>query len=85
MGLDPDTFWDMTPYEFGKAIRGWERRMELRRHELAWQTCHIVNCCGHLKRPIRLEELLGEEKGQARAATDEDRKHFEKMREKFGG
>jgi len=75
----------MTPYEFGATIRGWERRVELHHTEVAWQTCQIVNCCGHLKRPIRIEELLGKTNETAREPSDEDREHFERMKEKFRG
>ena len=66
MGLRPDEFWDLTPYEFERLISGWEKKERWRKEEIAWQTVLVVNCCGHLKKPISIDDILPTEcPGQA--------------------
>jgi len=81
--LPADEFWDLTPYEFERLVAGWEKAAEMRRQEMAWQTCHIINCCGHVRRPLRIKDLTGEEAGPE-AATEEDKEHFARMRNTYG-
>lgn len=69
MGLSFDDFWDLTPLEFDLMARGWRRREEARTRETAWHACIIANTCGHMTRPLRVEDLVdGEKKSSERKA-----------------
>jgi len=64
-------------------LKGWEKAREMHMQEIAWQTCHIINCCGHLKKPIRIDDLIGK-KNEVKEATDDDRDNFKWMIERYG-
>lgn len=83
--MRPNDFWDMTPREFDHKTRGWGQRREMQHKETAWQTCILINCCGNLRRPVRMEEMLGTAREGPRDVTKEEKENFEIMKEKFGG
>jgi len=67
LGLPPDEFWDLTPYEFDRMVSGWEIKQRWRREELAQQTVIICNCCGHLRKLLTIQDLIPSEQGEQSA------------------
>lgn len=60
MGIFPDQFWALTPYEFGRMIDGHAMRVKEEQRLLAWQTAYLLR--PHIKNPVTASELMGEVK-----------------------
>ena len=72
----------MTPRNFGLKAEGWLKGREADQRLLAWASANVINGCGHVKRPVTVDDLLGEQ-AAVRDATDEEKDHFATMKEKY--
>ena len=81
MGLAPDTFWNLTPFEFQCALKGYNNETKRQQQMLAWAQANLMNCW--TKRRITPQKLLGA-KDLPRSA-DGIAAYYRAKRKRFGG
>ncbi len=82
MGMPEREFWRMTPRAFALKAEGWAKAREAEKRMLAWGVATVLNGCGRLRHPVTVDDLLGG-KNTVREATDEEKEHFRRMRERY--
>ena len=64
MGLSPDEFWKLTPYEFNLRAEGFVSREERKTNDLLYHAWHIEAFARDMKLP-KLQTLLKKRKPKA--------------------
>ena len=86
----PEEFWKLTPSEFVLMLESHtqeeERFWDNLHHLLAWHAANVMNACGHLKKPVDVDKLLGsKKKDKKKHKTEKDKKQeLERLKNEFG-
>lgn len=69
-----DELYAMTPAEYRELGEGWQWRQKFREEQEAKYVTILANAGGHLKKRLRIEEVLGRNTMSQKKQIDERRK-----------
>lgn len=83
LGLTPEVFWDMTPFEFSCALKGYEQRNKLEWERVRWQTWHLLNIQLERKHKLKYDELILPHEAAERESVELTEEQKKKIFERF--